>query len=33
MAVCKDRDADEVWYIANNLDEPTAIREYKNRWL
>jgi hypothetical protein len=29
---CKDKDADEVWYIANNLDEPTAIREYKKRF-
>lgn len=32
MAVCKDKDADDVWYIANNLDEPTAIREYKKRF-
>lgn len=32
MAVCKDQDADDVWYIANNLDEPTAIREYKKRF-
>ncbi|MFT8350175.1 hypothetical protein [Clostridium saccharoperbutylacetonicum] len=29
MAVCKDKDADDVWYVANNLAEPTAIREYK----
>lgn len=29
MTVCKDEDADYFWYIANNLDEPTAIREYK----
>ena len=32
MAVCKDKDADDVWYIANNLDNPTAIREYKKRF-
>lgn len=29
MAVCKDQDADDVWYIANNLDESITIREYK----
>ena len=32
MAVCKDKDSDDAWYIANNLDNPTAIREYKKRF-
>ena len=31
MAVCKDKDSDDAWYIANNLDNPTAIREYKKK--
>ena len=29
MAVCKAQDAEDVWFIANNLSEPYAIREYK----
>ena len=32
MAVCKAEDADDVWFIANNLSEPYAIREYKKRF-
>ena len=29
MVVCKAQDAEDVWFIANNLSEPYAIREYK----
>ena len=29
MAVCKAQDAEDVWFIANNLSEPYVIREYK----
>lgn len=32
MAVCKAEDADDVWFIANNIPEPYAIREYKKRF-
>ena len=32
IAVCKAEDADDVWFIANNLSEPYAIREYKKRF-
>ena len=32
MAVCKAEDADDVWFIANNLSGPYAIREYKKRF-
>lgn len=32
MAVCKAEDADDVWFIANNISEPYAIREYKKRF-
>lgn len=32
MTVCKDKYSDDVWYIANNLDDPTAIRKYKKRF-
>ena len=32
MAVCKAQDAEDVWFIANNLSEPYAIREYKKRF-
>lgn len=29
MRVCKAQDAEGVWFIANNLSKPYAIREYK----
>ena len=29
MAVCKAEDANDVWFIANNISEPYAIRDYK----
>ncbi len=29
MAVCKAQDAEDVWFIANNIYEPYAIREYR----
>ena len=32
MAVCKAQDAEDVWFIANNLSEPYAIRKYKKRF-
>lgn len=32
MAVCKAVDAEDTWYIANNLDKSLAIREYKKRF-
>ncbi|MCS6130346.1 transposase [Clostridium botulinum] len=32
MAICKAQDAVDVWFIANNLSEPYAIREYKKRF-
>lgn len=32
IAVCKAEDTDDVWFIANNLSEPYAIREYKKRF-
>lgn len=32
MAVCKSEDADDVWFIASNISEPYAIREYKKRF-
>lgn len=32
MAVCKDEDADDNWFIANNLNENFAVREYKKRF-
>ena len=32
MAVCKAQDAEDVWFIANNIYEPYAIREYKKRF-
>jgi len=32
MAVCKADDAEDVWFIANNLSGPYAIREYKKRF-
>ena len=32
MAVCKTQDAEDVWFIANNLSEPYAIMEYKKRF-
>ncbi|MDY4253470.1 MULTISPECIES: hypothetical protein [unclassified Clostridium] len=32
MAVCKAEDADDVWFIANNISEPYAIKEYKKRF-
>ena len=32
MAVCKAEDAEDVWFIANNIYEPYAIREYKKRF-
>lgn len=32
MAVCKAQDAEDVWFIANNICEPYAIREYKKRF-
>ena len=32
MAICKALDAEDTWFIANNLSEPYAIREYKKRF-
>lgn len=32
MAVCKAQDAEDVWFIDNNLPGPYAIREYKKRF-
>lgn len=32
MAVCKAEDADDTWFIANNLEKSLAIREYKKRF-
>lgn len=32
MAVCRAEGKDDVWYIANNLSQPFAIREYKKRF-
>ena len=32
IAVCKSQDAEDVWFIANNLSAPYAIREYKKRF-
>lgn len=32
MAVCKAEDTEDTWFIANNLSEPYAIREYKKRF-
>ena len=32
MAVSKAQDTDDVWFIANNISEPYAIREYKKRF-
>ena len=32
MAVCKALDTEDTWFIANNLFEPYAIREYKKRF-
>ena len=32
MAVCKAQEAKDVWFIANNIYEPYAIREYKKRF-
>ena len=32
MAVCKAQDAEDVWFIANNLSEPYAIRKYNKRF-
>ena len=29
MAICKALEAEDTWFIANNLSEPYAIREYK----
>ena len=32
IAVCKAQDAEDVWFIANNISGPYAIREYKKRF-
>ena len=32
MAVCKAEGTDDIWFIANNISEPYAIREYKKRF-
>lgn len=32
MAICKALDAEDTWFIANNLSEFYAIREYKKRF-
>ena len=31
MAVCKAIDTKDTWFIANNLSEAYAIREYKKK--
>ena len=33
MVVCKAQDAEDVWFIANNLSKPYAIRKYKKNTL
>ena len=33
MAVCKAQDAEDVWFIANNLSKPYAIRKYEENTL
>lgn len=32
MSVCKSEGSEDTWFIANNLKEPLAIREYKKRF-
>jgi hypothetical protein len=32
IAVCRAEGADDTWFIANNLEKPLAIREYKKRF-
>ena len=32
MTACKAEDADDTWFIANNLEQSLAIREYKKRF-
>jgi|GEM_PF-5613475 len=32
MVVCKAIDAEDIWFIVNNLDSSLAIREYKKRF-
>ena len=32
MAVCTAEESEDVWFIANNISEPYAIREYKKRF-
>ena len=32
MAVCKTQDAEDGWFIANNISKPCAIRDYKKRF-
>ena len=30
--MCKAEDTDDIWFIANNISQPYAIREYKKRF-
>ena len=32
MATCKALDAEDTWFVDNNLSESYAIREYKKRF-
>lgn len=32
ISICKDIDADDIWFIAHNLDNNQSIREYKKRF-
>ena len=32
MTICKTQDAEDIWFIANNLSKPYVIREYKKRF-
>ncbi|WP_425447384.1 IS4 family transposase [Dethiothermospora halolimnae] len=32
IAICKAEDKEDTWYIANNLEKPLSIREYKKRF-
>jgi hypothetical protein len=32
LAVCKDKDSDDVWYLITNMDSKKAVTEYKKRF-
>nr|WP_242972004.1 transposase [Haloimpatiens massiliensis] len=33
LAVCKDIDSNDTWYLATNMDSKKAVREYKKRFV